>query len=349
VTNSDLSLRASLKGHLDDLLKDEKMVCAHTCSALVTIVAQLSDYVEEGVHLHPEVYVCENIDILSSRVQGSEVIRLGSGPKIDPTVRSALKVAAPLATAGWAIFIERKELEFSYGLIRSAGLPLEITLDEALVEFEDKSLFIVVARQVAKSCVEIRGSRGSSTRIYFSAERPGDLQPDTSIMDLAKTITRDCPTQQKEDTERFCYRTFMKILPELHGTLVAVIPKRRKTLPKRLENAIVIEPPIRISDRVADYKRNKDEESVSQLASLEALLRGMLASDGITVFRSDSTLFGYRAFVPLNERGTGNIQIGGARRRAYDGLIGMIGNGIAAAFFRSQDGETKFKDTKNGE
>ncbi|MBT6829533.1 MAG: hypothetical protein HOA58_08435 [Rhodospirillaceae bacterium] len=299
MTTSNLSLRVSLKGHLDDLLKDEEMICAHTCSALVAIVAQLSDYVEEGAHLHPEVYVCEDIDLLSSRVQGSEVIRLGSGTKCDSTVLLALKVAAPLATGGWAIFIERAEQKFSYGLIRSAGLPLEITLGETLVDFKDETLFIVVARQVAKSCVEIKGSRGSSTRIYFSAERTDDPLPDDCILNLAKKITQDCPAQQKEDTERFCYRVLLKLLPELHGTLVAVISKRNKKLPMRLKNAVVIEPPIRFSDCVADYKRNKDEESVSKLAALEAILKGMLESDGITVFRSDSTLLGYRAFVPL--------------------------------------------------
>ena len=67
----------------------------------------------------------------------------------------------------------------------------------------------------------------------------------------------------------------------------------------------------------------------------------MMSSDGITVLRSDGAVLGFNVFVAHPDsldRHPGAI--GGARRRTYETLAGMVGDGLVAAFYRSQDGHT---------
>jgi hypothetical protein len=71
------------------------------------------------------------------------------------------------------------------------------------------------------------------------------------------------------------------------------------------------------------------------------LLQGMLASDGITVLRSDGRIAGYNAFVhhlPGPTLGNSNHQIGGARQRTFAALSTRVGETLVAAFYYSQDG-----------
>jgi hypothetical protein len=75
------------------------------------------------------------------------------------------------------------------------------------------------------------------------------------------------------------------------------------------------------------------------------LLQGMLATDGITVLRTDGAILAYNAFVRLqqDEAGPARAAVGGARKRAHFVLRRLVDEGsLVAAFFRSADGPSEF-------
>lgn len=341
----NVSFRALIKGELDDFLSDEGWTCAETSSALVALVAGLAGYREEGVSLSPEVLVCQQVSKLSQMLHRSEVIRIGDGPRTEQTIVKVLKECAPLAQGGWSIFVERTSTTFNYGVFSATRLPLAVTPHEAIMEEPPSDALAIFVRNVGHNCVEVRGCRGNRRCLHFSAARPESPSPETAIDQLAESFTFDVPKEIQESTFRFCYRALTESLRKSHGALIAVLPKREPALPCEIEDAIVFERPIDLAARVSEFDKLRDNESMSKLQTTEELLAGMIASDGIVVFRSDASIIGYRAF--LRPYGSiDSIPTGGARRRTFEHLRLLIeGKQIAAAFMRSQDGEHCFYRT----
>ena len=86
----------------------------------------------------------------------------------------------------------------------------------------------------------------------------------------------------------------------------------------------------------------KDAQSLADLQASEALLGGMISSDGVVVFGTNGTILGYRIFLkPLDEEKKDLPEKGGGRRRTYALMQRRLGNELKATFFRSQDGETE--------
>jgi hypothetical protein len=80
------------------------------------------------------------------------------------------------------------------------------------------------------------------------------------------------------------------------------------------------------------------------LRSHESLLRGMIASDGVTVLGSDGSVRAFRVFVQRKRRAASAQQgshSGGARSRAFEALRGYLGRTLRAILIRSQDGRTE--------
>jgi len=87
-----------------------------------------------------------------------------------------------------------------------------------------------------------------------------------------------------------------------------------------------------------------DKITPSCLISNGCLLKGMLNTDGITLFDNKSRLLGYNCFVKVNRND--NV-IGGARKRAFTALAAKLGRGLCAVFMQSQDGWSDYKGNAN--
>jgi hypothetical protein len=79
-------------------------------------------------------------------------------------------------------------------------------------------------------------------------------------------------------------------------------------------------------------------EELSAVQGASALIRGMIASDGITLFSTDAKVIAYRLFI--NPYDGPPEPTGGARRAAYGALQARVGHELVLAFFQSQDGRT---------
>lgn len=345
-THRNVSFRSPLLGDVNDFLRDEGVGCSHTCSALVAIAASLATYKEEGVPLAPEVFLCNSIDDVTRFLPGHEVQQLGSGPMEDATVKRALKECAPLATDGWHMFIERVESssQFQYGVFACIDLPFALTAREAIMDDAHENAPVAIcARRLAENCVELQGIRGSSRCIYFSDVPQESPSPSSAICQLVSAITRDVNDDAKKSTERYCLRFLSNIFQQSHGTLIAVVSTRKRTLPRKLRDCVTLDSPVCLSERVRRVQEDGDAESLSFLNSAGAIVKGMLSSDGILVIRTDAAILAYRAFLQLSQSAAGSAPIGGSRRRTFEELVRLVQRReLVGAFYLSQDGATAY-------
>ncbi|MGH9830451.1 MAG: hypothetical protein ACREDR_45170, partial [Blastocatellia bacterium] len=156
-----ISFRAQLKENLSEFLTEEDMSCPDTEEALLELVVSLSHYTEEGLLLFPQVVLCDDIGITLSLLQCSDRLRIGSGPRHHSTVAQGLKRCAPLARAGWVVYILRLEETFEYGVFRSPFSPTAPGIRDtvhALTE-EAENVHIIIASHLEEKAVELVGAR----------------------------------------------------------------------------------------------------------------------------------------------------------------------------------------------
>jgi hypothetical protein len=343
--DKNVTFRSLMSGEVTDLLRDEGLVSAAASSSIVAVASRLASLREEGQPLSPEVYFCADVETLVAVLPGSEVIELGRGPQEDRTVLRALKECAPLATGGWAIFVDWKDGQFRYGVMTPINLPLSITPYEALVENAAGDTVSIVVRKIAESCVELHGAKGNRRCLYFSDRRAEIAGPAEALAKFCVAATRSVPADQRDDVRRFFYRTLTRHLVHANGAIFVVQSARRK-LSKKLRDCTLLPSPLSITSRVIDYRQHKDNEALAKLESASSLIQGMLSSDGIVVFTNAGTIIAYRAFLKLPPNFV-NPVAGGARRRTFEALKALIGREIKAAFIASHDGQTEFTGDDN--
>jgi hypothetical protein len=111
--------------------------------------------------------------------------------------------------------------------------------------------------------------------------------------------------------------------------------------PESMRDGVWLTSPIDLYGAHRTAVADSDAESLAALEAYEALLAGMLNSDGVVVFSNTGRILGYKIFLKPNEQE--QLQVnhrGGGRRRTFDLMTTRLGVELAAALFRSQDGET---------
>jgi len=95
----------------------------------------------------------------------------------------------------------------------------------------------------------------------------------------------------------------------------------------------------------SQFKTDNSADSILSLQRCEELLKGFLRCDGIIIVDTIGRILAYRVFFkPQNEAGNQAEEevVGGARRRAFEGLKSLVNNHLKAILFRSQDGQTEY-------
>jgi len=160
-----------LTGAVGEFLQAESMPGPEIALAVAELVVNLSRYREERVPLSPIVFITDASSQLLTGVGGREIVLIGTGPQDPATIRKALKLCAPLASAEWFIFIERAAEMFRYGLFRGDDFVLSPTPIEVLRSIVNPSVHMVAVAQLAESVLELRGSQGNSRYVYLSGAR----------------------------------------------------------------------------------------------------------------------------------------------------------------------------------
>lgn len=339
-----ISLRDPVKGAVVQLLEDEKMPCLQTQEGLVQLISALSRYTEEGRSLFPQVFVFNALDKVLAVLPKSEHVKIGQGTKTPETMALALKKCAPLAGSGWAVYIERTELFFRYGVMRSGDNLLSLPLSDILIENGLPDLPVLMLQQVGSDVIEIKGVSQSSLLVHFGASRAGEASPVPIIYRFIETVVSSVPVDLREQAAAFYRDAMMDVLHAAHGTLAVVIDCKKRRLPTQFKDGIALQPPISICEKITSLLASGDSLSNTRLLSCRSLITGMLLSDGITVLGADGSVRAYNVFVKHPNTKSVAGSAGGARHRTFETLSKLVGKTIKSSFMLSQDGGAKIAE-----
>ncbi len=336
---SNISFRAHLLGSVTDFADSCDIKDLAKPPILVALIVSLSKYHEEGIKLSPEIYLCENIEKLLSRIPNNSFLKIGECLIAGDAAKEILKKCAPLAIGGWCIYIERSSTadSFSYGLFRGSLEPLSIPIHQVLFSDGLGDIKIIRIQQTADDCIEIINHKHRSHNIFLSNKKEDANPPKQFFDDLINTICEKVSEEIKDSVKTFLHKALHVALASCHGTLIVVC--RSSKPPEWLSDGTVLTTCIDIADEVKKIKNTKGTD-FSTLVSFGSILRGMISSDGIVVFSNDAKILAYNCFIKSSGKGT---PYGGARRRAFDELCKKIRKGICAVFIQSQDGWTDFR------
>lgn len=335
-----ITLRAHLSGSITDFCQNSKLPLITANSLLlVELIVLLARYQEEGITLTPNVYMTNDIKILTAMIPNSEYMKIDKSEKSEAGIHKALKKSAPLAIDNWLIYITEKNNELEYGLFRDSGSSISMSVDDVIMTVKPDELSVVKSFKAANDCVEIRSNSADFHYVFLNHKKPGSVSPHQYVGNLVTSITKNVEKDIKETIVTFLKRLVLDSLGQSHGCIIAVTNMNK--VPRFLyKDGISLENPIDFSCLV---KRSISKEiSDSTLTSNGSLLKGMLNSDGIILFNNKGCLLGYNYFVKFNAT---NLT-GGARRRAFHTIESKIGKGICAVFMQSQDGSTDFKEVE---
>jgi hypothetical protein len=330
-----VSFRHLLTDVIEAFLAGEGMSCPETAEALGELVVTLARYREEGASLFPLVFLCDARGSLRRALGGLDLIDIGEGPRSADTMRRALKICAPLGRGGWSIFLERRPGAFAYGIFRTDGFVLRETPMELLRRTSDPGAHLVGFVQIADNVLELRGGSGAARLVYLSGAR-SDTPPLLAVSQLIDGLIHDVAASVRPDVRTFFRRVLIEVLRAPHGSLIAVVPAHAP-LPELFLDGLMLPQSLSIEAAVVRYLAVRGEAERAYVEALSCLLLSMIGSDGITVLGSDGSILGFNQFLHhAAHHGPGPI--GGARRRTYEALASHVGQGLLAAFYRSQDG-----------
>lgn len=339
-----ISFRTHLHSNISDLIQSVGWNCMRTSQLIAGIVSRLAAYTEEGVPMTPSVFICNSITALVQRAGMGEFVSLSSDEPIESAGPKLLKAAAPLCRENWRIYVERAANgeNCRFGVFCGSNDPSSLSVDEVILGSDEADFPIVRISQNATNKVEVRTNVGNIIEFRFNddVDLP-TLDSHIHLHSLASAIASDIEPQPAMFAG-FVERILSNAIKNSHGTLVAVVPSTQGGIPKSLHDIVPLSPPIDLHERFKLHlDENKTAVSMSRLQVAAELVSGFVCSDGIIVFDSSGKVLGYRAFIRSDEAEMPSD--GGARSRAYAAMIKLVGGELDAAYFKSQDGKTKFE------
>jgi hypothetical protein len=166
------------------------------------------------------------------------------------------------------------------------------------------------------------------------------VEPANASVRLVAAACKKVAENDRESVKTCLERILRLALIESHGSLIAVSASDR--LPSFLSDGVSLKPPLDLQESVRERLSGMASDDY-RIEGVTSLIRGMLRSDGITVFSPRAKVLAYNCFIRVRQRTTETI-VGGARSRAYAALAAKLGTGIIAVFSQSQDGWTKFEE-----
>lgn len=339
-------------GAVTDFLDREGCECLNSVKLLAFLAGALQRYEEEGVVLNPKVVLCSSAERFIRALPGGRYVQVGQDSFNVDSGKQVLKQCANLSVDGWSILIERNSSgsKIRYGVISYLKSPTSLNLADMVsidpASSSGESDFAILVERIDPKTVLLSGARGNRLRVAFSTTRIID-QESASIDRFSKLCSKNA---DKNDFASYLSRTLFRILNDSHGTiLVCQTGGRPITKIKGMKDAIVLSPPLDLFSVYSAYRSTGSADSILELQRTEALVGGIIRSDGIVVFDDFGRVTAYRVFFQERAKATGlrgtpkSAPIGGARRRAFEGLKALVGSELACSLFRSQDGLTVFQ------
>jgi len=348
-----MSIRNSLQGMLADFVRAAGFQYSHAVDAACELVFLLAAYREEDSPLFPELYLIDGTvegDVLSAIAPGAERIEIGSTSHDRRAASDALKKCAALATEDWSIYLLSGATQFTFGIFRAYQLPYSVSASESLQAADPSIGAVILFRNCAANCVELRDGSGHNLEVSLTSAPPSGSPVSTLFGDLAAEVSANVDAEIKDTTRGYLTRLLSDICRGSHGALIGVVPSSQARLPAMLSDGVILRERISFVQPLKEAILRRNDSALALLRSREALLRGMIRGDGITVLGSDATIRAFRVFIKPTANESKllkeNSVPGGARSRAFELMKLRLGKTFGAVFFRSQDGRTAFERAK---
>jgi hypothetical protein len=336
------TIREHLLGMVANHLSGGAINCGVTHQVGCELVSLLAAYREEERRLFPQVYLIGpgGSDLLRVLAPGSTPLPIGESHEGDGARQVAvavLKNCATLAVDGWCVYIRRRAEGFDFGLFRPSAEFYSAGAEEALMA---SGLPAVLLRHSAENTVEIINGNGGRLEISLTTAMPSNRTMNGQIFEFAAAACSDVAEEVRKQAAGYLARILTDCLRGGHGSLLAAVSHKEQLDRNKLSDGIVLAEPIPLVQTMLAAVRSTAAAEAALLRSQEALLRGMIASDGVTVLGTDGSIRAFRIFVQKtdNSPGTRQFSPGGARSRAFAVLRSYVGSALRAALFRSQDG-----------
>ncbi|OCA77554.1 hypothetical protein BBI01_03650 [Chryseobacterium artocarpi] len=338
-----ISLKQVILDQATSLLKAEGMDCLITQDGIVSLVNQLVNYREEGKNLFPKIYIVDDIDLVLSVLPTSQYCFIGEGNKTKETMQRALKKCAPLTDSDWSIYIQRTDTHFKYGVFRAGVSLLSVEIEDLLIKEGSDEIKVILLHQISDKLIEIKSVANEPLVISFGGSDEPHQSPTQNQLDFVDSIVKNVKKELKEQTFTYYKKIFNEILKKGHGSLACVISHKKKIIPKKLLDGIILEARINIPEIIEELRNKNDLTANSKLNGLFTIIIGMMESDGITIFTNSGEIAAYNVFIKHPNSIAKTNTSGGARSRTFLALNSLVGNGLEATYIQSQDGKIEIK------
>lgn len=341
----NFSIRNLLQGELQTFVRASGFECLLTLDFVRDLTCLLAAYREEDTALFPEVFILPSVERIQAISPGASRIPIGVAPLAGELSSKVLKDCAPLAVNGWATYVAKRPVGtpqlIEYGLFRSLRHSFATSAEEAMSDSANDAPVLLV-RNRGHLIVELSNAKNESLTVSFTSTPIAESSFVAHVGQLVAATMTDLPKDLSDRFKPYFNRFLIDTLQRCHGTLIAALrPKPDGLCPESLQRGIWLTPPLPIALAHAEAADAKDAECLARLQSFEALLTGMINSDGVVVLGTNGTVLGYRVFLtPSDAEKQTQEQEGGGRRRTYSLMRMRLDTVFTAAFFRSQDGST---------
>jgi hypothetical protein len=286
---------------------------------VLKLVDALQSYHEEGRQYFPEVLLTTSLRDVRSVLSGERFVPLMTTPfdAEGAALYGALKQAAPLARGGWVVACEIANNVISSGLLFGDATELSPGVYRQTVGDLGKGGLVpsIYLRGLGNRRVEVAGR---SDAFVVALCLDGGLGYLDVIKPFVASITAGIDEDDLPIVQDGLARLLDEGLRETHGTLAGVVedtPEALAKLQDTWKDGLHLVEPIDIALGIKDALLLRTNESSTAFRSIRVLVKGMLASDGITVFSTKGRIVAFKLFLPTDASVPASS--GGARSRAF--------------------------------
>ncbi|MCP9886459.1 hypothetical protein KBY96_00695 [Cyanobium sp. ATX 6A2] len=312
------------------------------------ITCLLASYREEDIPMFPDVFVLTDLANLASISPGTERVIIKEGVSLNTAAELVLKDCASLAVKGWSVYVGKTADNVAeYGVFRSAMHSFATTAEEMMVEQGEVPMLLV--RNRGHLVVELRNSKNETLTTLFTSAPAAESPFAHQVSTFAEAAASALSGPKVDRFQQYLSRLLTDLLQHCHGTLLMVhaVPQGDQA-PEQLSSGVWLKNSVDMYSAYVSALDAQDASSLARLAACEALLGGMIGSDGVVIFGDNGSVLGYRIFLkPTDDEKKSLPEEGGGRRRTYALMKSRIGEQVKATFFRSQDGHTECEKVKS--
>lgn len=312
----------------------------------INYFSELGKYEEEGIKIRPNIIFTNSIDTLVKAIPDTHKLTIFTENN-DTEFSIRMKSLIPFCKQDWSVFINIKDNEITYGIIKTLNSIKDKPLQRLIFENEylkerSEKIFIISVETISTYLINLKGLKERELSINFSLNLNKTNNWNQEIKEFVNASFSKLRTTQKKlsQIKTMYENVFELVFKNVNGALCVVVDKDYVDN-GFFSDGIWLKEPISFSKLFLQSK----SYSEPKLLAFCDLFMSMLNYDGITIVDNTGTIRAYNVFVEINATRLQNIT-GGARKRAAYTVINSRRKRIVGTYFQSHDGEVFYRATK---